>query len=559
MGMILLFFVQIIHKEREEDVMNESQNILNILSDNISTNLQRYTELSRLVMTDSRVVSFLRADTSDIDIGLIRTAKYGAMGVLNVTNMVDSVYIFRNDLMFASNTRNNTVAYFKKIQTEEWMSVINDLKGSAVIMINGNDAVFRADKIPLITIARAIYDVDSQEKTGMLLMNFTTSMLEPPLEKLNNSDIFIIGTDGTFLAGNEDYKEYYDESFNSEEVVHKIIMVDNEEMLVSGQKIPEIPMIMVSVSSIRKGIVPQQTFVMMGFISATLILATAVMSIFVYYNITKPVSDITSSIESNREKGLLEKINVKVPNNDISLITDSYNNVVEYTNDLIKKLIEKEKTVQKVEMHVLQEQIKPHFLYNSLETIGFLAVDAGAEDVYSALETLGSFYRNFLSKGDRDIPLKREIAIVQDYLKLQKLRYGDIIRDEYDIAPDTENFIIPKLILQPLVENSIYHGIRLKGEEGIIKITSRFVDNDLHLTVRDTGIGMSQEDIDKALAIRKAESSEDPASSFGLWGTIERIRVFCDKEDVVKIRSEIGEYTEVEFIIPQKIFGRHGS
>ena len=98
-----------------------------------------------------------------------------------------------------------------------------------------------------------------------------------------------------------------------------------------------------------------------------------------------------------------------------------------------------------------------------------MALESGAANVHEALETLGSFYRNFLSKGGREIRLYREVNIVRDYLALQKLRYGDIIEDEYDIDDDVNDCIVPKLILQPLVENSIYHGIRLKGEKGQIK------------------------------------------------------------------------------------------
>ncbi|MBR4606798.1 MAG: histidine kinase, partial [Lachnospiraceae bacterium] len=249
----------------------------------------------------------------------------------------------------------------------------------------------------------------------------------------------------------------------------------------------------------------------------------------------------------------LQKIEVKLPKNELGMLEEEYNNMIEHVNDLIKRLMEKEKVLQNAEMRVLHEQIKPHFLYNSLETIGWLAMDAGAENVHDALETLGSFYRNFLSKGDREVSLRREILIVKDYLALQKLRYGDIINDEYDIAPDTEDCIVPKLILQPLIENSIYHGIRLKGEAGTIKITSFMEGDVLHVIVRDTGVGMSQEKIDQVLSTdmtRGGEKSVEQSESFGLWGTIERIRCFCEKDDVVQIRSDEGEFTEIEFIFP---------
>jgi len=211
-------------------------------------------------------------------------------------------------------------------------------------------------------------------------------------------------------------------------------------------------------------------------------------------------------------------------------------------------------------MRVLQEQIKPHFLYNSIETIGFMALDAGADKVHDALETMGSFYRNFLSKGGREIPFSREISIVKDYLSLQKLRYGDIIEDEYDIPAEAEYFIVPKLILQPLVENSIYHGIRLKGEKGMISISAyvdeiegeEYPERELHIVVKDTGVGMDQDKIDKILSAEEKDRPQEADESFGLWGTIQRIRMYTGKKDCVKIESEQGEYTRIEITIGAK-------
>ena len=144
--------------------------------------------------------------------------------------------------------------------------------------------------------------------------------------------------------------------------------------------------------------------------------------------------------------------------------------------------------------------------------------------------------------------------IIKDYLSLQKLRYGDILNDEYDIAPETEECVIPKLILQPLVENSIYHGIRLTGEKGTIKICSRLERGVLHLTVRDTGVGMSREKIEKLLDIGSGDDKEEPLNeSFGLRATIKRLRVYCGNKDAVNIRSEIGEYTEIEMLISRPL------
>ena len=294
--------------------------------------------------------------------------------------------------------------------------------------------------------------------------------------------------------------------------------IDNEDIMISGMQVPDMPIVVMAVTSIHKGMVSTETIGVLIFLMLVFIAGVFFVGAYITKNITSPVFDLVKDMEKNREEGTLKKIDTNINVNELILIEDSYNNMVDHVNVLFDRLIEKEQTIQKAELRVLQEQIKPHFLYNSLETIGFLAIDAGADKVHSALETLGSFYRNFLSKGDREIPLKREITIIKDYLSLQKLRYGDILNDEYEIAQDTEECLIPKLILQPLVENSIYHGIRMKGEQGTIKISSFLEDDDLHILVRDTGIGMTQEQIDKVLSREKNEGTEEFNESFGLWG-----------------------------------------
>jgi two-component system sensor histidine kinase YesM len=280
------------------------------------------------------------------------------------------------------------------------------------------------------------------------------------------------------------------------------------------------------------------------------ILSGMVCAWFITVNIARPIRNLSAAMERTRSSGWLKKIDAEMPNNEFGRLAESYNSMIEYLNELFNRLLEDEKNMQKAEMRVLQEQIKPHFLYNSLETISYIAVQENASKVYDALETLGSFYRNFLSKGDREIPLKRELRITQDYLSLQKLRYENIFEDEYILDDTTLDYMIPKLILQPLVENCIYHGVRLKGEKCVIRITTRMEEDGLHIIVYDSGVGMSTEQIKNVL-----EASEEDdvkiLSGFGLRGTINRIRYYYDYDNVVQIRSEPGEYTEIEIYIPK--------
>ena len=554
--LVAVFFIT--SRERREYGFRESENVLKSLSSNISSSILNYSEISRLVMTQEQLVKFLRADFADVDISMINDARYAVMDILNVTEGVDTVIVIREDMLMLGTNR-FTYRYDQELlHKDDWKRDIYAGKGKAVISLNSNGVAIKSPNRPMVTIGRAIYDIDSQERTGILLMNISANIFDKMLGQLRYNDIVILGDDGTFLAGNRNYAEYFDSSFATSNITHRDVMLEAGRGMVSGCRVGDMPIVILKVSPLGHEGTPVRILGVLALLLCTFIIAATLTSNFIRKNITDPFFKLSDAIVENRKSGELKKVDVPMPNSELAMLEGDYNNMIDHVNELIVTLMEKEKTLQSSQMRVLQEQIKPHFLYNSIETIGYMALDAGADKVHDALETMGSFYRNFLSKGGRDIPFSREVRIVKDYLSLQKLRYGDIIQDEYDIDENTENFIVPKLILQPLVENSIYHGIRLKGEPGVISISARLEENnskdaysrELHVVVRDTGVGMEQEKIDKILSMDKKDRPKEADESFGLWGTIERIRMYTGYWDCVRIESEIGEYTVIEIVIP---------
>lgn len=551
----------VLDKTRYDYEMRESETMINGVAGSVTSSIGTFKNLSRLVMLNEEAVIFLRAPQATP--GNINDARYGVMDVMNATTNLDSIFIFRNDGAYMNTGKGVYDVDFELMATDEWKNNILRETGGAIIMMNAGDAIRRTNYGSIVTIARAIYDINSQKLTGILLMNFSTSMLEEAIERQGSSQLCVVSTDGEYLAGNQSMVSYLTDAFKSDTIVHTTVQVDGNSAMVSGYQIPDTPLIIMCYTDSKVSVLSNTTMYALISMGLVFIVAIILAANFITRNITRPLYELTGAIENTKRSGYLEKLNVKVPDNEIGTLSDSYNGMVDHVNQLFSELIEKEKSVQRAEMRVLHEQIKPHFLYNSMETIGYMALNDGATDVHEALETLGSFYRNFLSKGDRDIPLSREISIIKDYLAIQKLRYGDIIIDEYEISEDVMDWQIPKLILQPVVENSIYHGIRLKGEPGVIRVTGYAEDGDLHLIVYDSGLGMEQEVIDKLLSTEPSEDAQDVnvelnnanaakhlLSGFGLKGTIERVRYFCGRDDVVKIRSEVGEYAEIEFIIP---------
>ena len=559
LGIILLVIISFIisvyfitERERRNYVVMEARSALTTLSDSIKSNINNYSEISRLIITDSRLTAFLRADAQTVDLGMMNDARYGIMDILNVKEGVDTVMVFREDLIMVATNRTSYEYDYDLINEDSWKEDIYAVKGRAVVSLNSNHIAARKDGTPVISVGRAIYDLYTQKRTGIMFMNISPDVLNRMLVKLDYYNICIMGTDGTYICGNKDYEKYYNESMNTD-MSFNTVKGSTGPYLIASCRVEDMPMVLIRVSPYGTGGIPYYIIYIMCILLLVFILAALLVGAFVAKNVTTPVFKLSASMEKNRRSGELKKIDTEIPYIELNMLKGDYNNMIDHVNELIDQLVDKEKTLRRAELRVLQEQIKPHFLYNSLETIGFMALESGATNVHEALETLGSFYRNFLSKGGREIRLYQEVNIVKDYLALQKLRYGDIIEDEYDIDDDVNDCILPKLILQPLVENSIYHGIRLKGEKGQIKITARRIDGILHLSVRDTGVGMSPDKIDRILDKNRDDKEKNEESSFGLWGTIERVRLYCNRDDVVRIKSEAGEYTEVEFIIDRLI------
>ena len=538
----------IIRKEERDFAAREAEGKLIGLTGNIKTSFEGYSSVSRLIMMDGDLSRLLRADINEVDSGMVNDAKFAIQRILNVTTGVECVYVFRKDGLYVCTKGSLFKLDDILLPEEEWPEEVLALRGRPIEYVNGSGALKKITDSPYVSIERAVYDINSQKLTGYMMMMISSSVIEKSLSDYPGDDVCVVSPDGTYIAGNRHLQAVYRPYFNREEVTQISRLYHGRQMLVSGVRVEGMPLVVLTASPARGVYIARQTIIILFVLGGFILISFAIIGRYVAVNITRPVAKLTQAMDIGSNADDLVPITDDLPQNEIGKLKDSYNYMITRIRELIKELINKEQSIQRAEMRVLQEQIKPHFLYNTIGTINALAMESGSEEVSSALETMGRFYRNFLSKGDREISLEKEVTIVKDYLSLQKLRYGDILNDEYDLQPEALKCVVPKLILQPLVENSIYHGIRQKGEPGVIKISAHINGTKLHIKVRDTGVGMSKEDAEKLMNGRKTKTGEE--NSFGLWGTIERVRYYSHRDDVVKIDAKEGEYTEIEFIIP---------
>jgi len=227
------------------------------------------------------------------------------------------------------------------------------------------------------------------------------------------------------------------------------------------------------------------------------------------------------------------------------------NEMAERVDLLLKENIQKQKNLQKSEIRALQAQITPHFLYNTFDTIVWLAEEGNTEDVVDITLAFTDFYRISLSSGQDWITLESEIEHVRNYLTIQSYRYQEILDYHIFLDDTVKKDYILKLTLQPLVENALYHGIKNKRDTGTITVKACLTeDHMLMCSVSDTGIGMSQEKIEMLQENFLAEEPPED-SGYGLYNVNRRIKLYYDSGGL-QINSKPGIGTTISFILPRK-------
>ena len=233
---------------------------------------------------------------------------------------------------------------------------------------------------------------------------------------------------------------------------------------------------------------------------------------------------------------------------EVGRLSDSFNHMVATISDLMEQQKQAEAQKRQAEWDLLQAQIKPHFLYNTLDSIIWMSHAGHNEEVVEMTRALAQLLRISIDRGSEIVPLRRELDHVESYLTIQKMRYREKLCYELDIEPDTLPCLLPKLVLQPLVENAIYHGIKVKEQGGTVRIASMLDEDKLLLTVEDDGVGMTAEQL---AGILDRKPSGEGTSNIGVRNVNERLRLYFGDDCGLKFFSEPGKGTLVMLVLPR--------
>lgn len=267
-------------------------------------------------------------------------------------------------------------------------------------------------------------------------------------------------------------------------------------------------------------------------------------SLFLSISFTKPISELNDEIKKV-EKGDLSLSIIPSRNDELGELSISFNKMVLQLRNLINDKVEQQKKKSDMQFKILQAQINPHFLYNTLNSIKWLAIIQNVENISEMTSAIINLLKYNLSSENTLVTLEEEIESAKNYINIQKYRYGSNFDIEYFIDNRTSNLKILKFILQPLIENSIFHGFKNYKYGGKIKIHSQIVDEFLMIEVIDNGCGT---------AVEKVEENDDAVEKMhkgiGLNNVNDRICLYFGSEYGISIKSEIGIGTDVMIKLP---------
>lgn len=273
-----------------------------------------------------------------------------------------------------------------------------------------------------------------------------------------------------------------------------------------------------------------------------------VLTFMIVMGIISPIRELSQATEKISQGDFSVRVQVDT-NDEVEVLADGVNIMTESIERFVSKIKEDERKMRRADLRLLQEQINPHFLYNTLDTIVWLIEGNDSDKAVNMVMSLSEFFRLVLSKGREYITIQEEEMHIRSYLEIQQVRYRDIMDYEIHIAPELYQYKILKLTLQPLVENSLYHGIKYKRAKGTIIVTGAMSEGMIHFKVEDDGVGMNPEELDN---LRKeiVKPCKDTGKGFGLANVNERIRMNFGAEYGMTIDSAQGKGTCVEIVIP---------
>lgn len=523
----IIFSVDTLTEQNQE----YSAERLQTMAAEYDSNLKQYKSVMTSIALDESVQEYCENTEAKEAPPLAGNVYSTLQNMINIQSNVNFIAIINeNTWQYVYNGNVNlSESNFENIYQKDYRES-SKTRGEKNIVFSFSDNYYRGKKYTL-TVYFPVYSTSRVGiRNGMIIMNLDDNMLTQLYSNraASYSHIYLTDTEGNILSGASSTEESLSVNYQNilqgdSGAVHKNgKLINYHEVGDWGYYLVyEIPYSYLFRDCV--GIVG---------VLLTSMLIVMVIALTVSRKITsklyEPINNIVQKMNDVSKGNLRTRFESEPVDSDSQKLQEGFNIMMDEIDTLIDQVKEEQEQMKRIELNSLQSQIQPHFLYNTLECIHWQAASDGNTEISTMVKALAQYYRICLSQGNDIIPIERELEHIKNYLIIQNMRYGDIIELNIDVPAQYRKVKIPKLTLQPLVENSIYHGIKVKeGRKGNIKIFTEQDGKDFFLIVCDNGEGMSEERVNY---LNQQISVFDKNIGYGINNVNRRIELMFGKE-----------------------------
>jgi Predicted signal transduction protein with a C-terminal ATPase domain len=508
--------------------------------------IEKLKALSNILARDPNTIDYLKTNDPQIRQSVAALLD----NVLQSDTMLLTGILVSKSGSILSNDSHLDMQVSKDMMNESWY--VDAVKGDAMpVLTSIRRQDFTMDKNTwVISIGQEITDLNG-EHLGLMILDFSYEVIDNLLSNLSlgkQGFAFILDQKGALVYHMD--PAYFEDLSKKEALINIDKMSDGYDThmkrLIHHYTVAGTEWTLVGVSTLDHLTAARRQIIETLFIIIVLLFSISMVIGFIIANrITKPILSLENTMRAVSDQVVFAD---EIPNSsyEVDRLRIHFNEMNQKIFDMMESIKVREKYLREVELKSLFSQINPHFLYNTLDTIIWMAEFKDTEKVVAITKSLAQFFRLSLSKGSQMIPLHQEIDHVAQYLYIQEQRYGDHLTYAFDIEPMLNEILVPKIILQPIVENAIYHGIKLLPYPGKIMISAKqYKDNDLLITISDNGVGYSPN------RTKTTSETTTKLGGVGLENVNNRLKLIYGDAYGLTIESEIGKGTIIKLFLTQ--------
>lgn len=557
---LLLIFIS--YRLSESAVRETAESYTSELINQVNANIQTYItgmkDISLATMNNPNVREYLASadELQPAELAILKAKISEYFHSIRVSRKdIASINIFGAGGTFISDRADAELNPYIVLSEQPWYRQAKENKGQTVISSSHVQPVIKGEYRWVVSLSRELSGVNSSNGLGILLIDLNFKVINDMLSKLdlgNRGYVFVIDRQGRIVYHPQQQLLYSNlKTERLEQVLQDkqggFVVKEGGASRIYSIKDTDFGWKIVGVFYENELVDNKKQMQLSFAIAGLLCLGVGVLfSVVISRNLTRPIKKLQEKM-MEVEKG---NFDIRVPvghSREISGLARSFNVMVLKVKELMDQIVIEQEIKRKSELNALQAQINPHFLYNTLDSIIWMAESKKHDEVILMTSALARLFRASLSKGREMIPIATEVEHITNYLKIQQMRYQDKIRFTLDMDRELYPYLTLKVLLQPLVENAIYHGIKNKEGPGTITITGRLQDDRIRFQVMDDGIGMDRSKVETLLI---STGSQHSRNSVGIANVHQRIQLYFGAEYGLSYTSEPGAGTNVTVLIP---------